>query len=121
MLAVPCHNRIESRLMRRLSQVAALLLTTAPAFADEYTFTVENNADQRIVGIEVSEDGKQWLPFDIGKGIAAGKSSLLAWDESTDASDCNWLFRATFTGGDVLESDWIDFCEEDVVVNFEFE
>lgn len=108
--------------MRRIVlSVFVLGLVSLPALASDYTFTVENNADQRIVKIEVSEDGESWAPFDIGKGIASGQSAELVWDESTNGSDCEWQFRATFSGGDVLASDWVDFCQDDVVLSFEFE
>ncbi len=98
-----------------------LSLFSFSAVAEEYTFVVENNADQRIVGIEVSEDGEEWAYFDIGRGIPSGESVTLAWDESTNGSDCEWMFRAKFSGGDVLESDWVNFCEDDVVMTFEFD
>ena len=108
--------------MRRFALSAiALGLFSLPAFASDYTFTVENNADQRIVKIEVSEDGESWAPFDIGGGIPSGKSVELVWDSSTEGSDCEWQFRATFSGGDVLGSDWVDFCQENVVINFQFD
>jgi hypothetical protein len=107
--------------MRRMILLVVLALAAPHSLAADYTFTVENNSDQRIVKIDVSEDGKNWAPFDIGKGIRSGDSELLAWDESTNNSDCNWLFRATFEGGDVLDSDWLDFCEDDLVITFEFE
>ena len=107
--------------MRRIVlPLIALGLFSPVALASDYTFTVENNADQRIVKIEVSDDGEDWGPFDIGKGIPSGESAELVWDSSTDESDCEWQFRATFSGGDVLGSDWVDFCEDDVVISFEF-
>lgn len=108
--------------MRHITALAlALSLFTFSVTAKEYTFVVENNADQRIVKIEVSEDGDDWAYFDIGRGIPSGESATLAWDQSTNSSDCEWLFRATFSGGDVLDSDWVDFCEDDVVITFEFD
>lgn len=108
--------------MRPVAILALLVgAVSVPVLAGEYTFTVENNGDQRIVKIEVSEDGRSWGLFDIGSGIASGESVQLEWDESTDDGDCEWQFRATFSGGDVLASDWIDFCEDDVVLTFEFD
>lgn len=107
--------------MRRIALTAlALGLLSLPVLADDYTFTVANNANQDIVKIEVSEDGESWAPFNIGSGIPSGESAELVWDESTNDSDCNWQFRATFSGGDTLASDWVDFCQEDVVISFEF-
>jgi len=107
--------------MLRLAFATAFALAALPAVATDYTFTVENNANQRIVEIEVSEDDASWAPFDIGSGIASGASAELVWDQSTEGSDCAWKFRATFEGGDTLYSDWVDFCEDEVVISFEFE
>lgn len=97
-----------------------LCLAAGSAFAEDYTFTVENNSDQDIVTIEVSEDGYTWEYFNIGRGIRADSSELLAWDESTNNRGCDWRFRATFEEGYVAYADWIDFCEPDVVVYFDF-
>lgn len=107
--------------MRHLLLAAALALAAASALADDYTFEVQNNSDQRIVDIEVSEDGESWAPFDIGRGIPSGETVELVWDQSTDGSDCEWQFRATFEGGYTADSDWIDFCQEGVVIEFDFD
>jgi hypothetical protein len=108
--------------MRRLLLVSAFAsLMSFAAVAQNYTFTVNNNSDTDIVRIEVSEDAESWSPFQIGGGIAAEDSAELMWDSSTDNSDCNWQFRATFRGGFVAYSDWIDFCEDDVVIDFDFD
>jgi hypothetical protein len=107
--------------MRRIAFTAlALGLFALPALANDYRFTVANNANQDIVKIEVSEDGENWAPFNIGSGIPSGESAELVWAESTNDSGCEWQFRATFTGGDTLNSDYVDFCQEGVVISFEF-
>jgi len=100
---------------------AVLALFAVSAAAEDYSFTVSNNSDTDIVKIEVSEDDKRWLPFDIGRGIKAENSAVLVWDSSTNNSDCHWRFRATFRGGFVAHSDWVDFCEDDVVIEFDFD
>lgn len=106
---------------RALLSLALLALAPASVLAQNYTFTVNNNSDQDIVGIEVSEDGESWAPFNIGSGIGAGDSSELVWDSSTDDSSCEWRFRATFEEGYVAYSDFIDFCEDGVVIDFDFD
>ncbi|MBD8527917.1 hypothetical protein [Pseudomarimonas arenosa] len=106
---------------RRLLAYCLALAMFSPAIADDYRFTVSNNSDQDIVRIEVSEDGESWAPFDIGSGIPAEESAVLVWDESTDDSNCEWRFRATFEEGYVAYSDSIDFCEEGVVIEFDFD
>ncbi len=100
--------------------LCAVALAATPALAYEYEFDVLNDSDQRIIAIEVSEDGHNWAYFDIGSGIPSGVSQTLVWDQSTNDSDCEWQFRATFQHGHVLASDWIDFCEDDVVIVFDY-
>lgn len=107
-------------MLKRLLVCVVALAFSAPVWA-EYTFTVSNNSDQDIVKIEVSENGKSWAPFDIGGGIGAEDSAELVWDSSTDDSNCEWKFRATFEEGYVAYSDFIDFCEDGVVIEFDFD
>ncbi len=106
--------------MRRLVLTALLAAAATPALA-EYSFTLTNNSDQRIVEVEVSEDGRSWGTFDIGRGIASGDSVEMVWDESTDDSDCEWYFRATFSGGETSEPVPFDFCDDDLEVEFDFD
>jgi hypothetical protein len=104
--------------MYRMVIGLALVLLSGSAFG-EYSFKVHNNSDQRIVSIEASPDGKRWGDFDIGRGIASGKTITLVWDSSTDDSDCEWEFRATFEEGFVSDSSSIDFCEGDLELEFD--
>lgn len=103
--------------MKRLLIAAVLALMSSSAFA-EYSFKLSNNTDNKIVGIEVSEDGKTWGKFDIGSGIAAGTTSKLVWDASTDEGNCEWTFRASFSDGSVSDDVDFDFCEEDLELEF---
>ncbi|MES2820765.1 MAG: hypothetical protein V4812_17470 [Pseudomonadota bacterium] len=100
------------------SAVAVALLSTS-AMA-EYSFDVSNNSDQRITAIEASPDGSSWGSFNIGGGIASGDTMTLVWDQSTDDSNCEWEFRATFEEGHVSEPSTLDFCSEDLVIEFDF-
>ena len=104
--------------MKRLILAAALTLMAGSAWA-EYSFSVQNNTSSKITGIEASEDGSSWGAFDIGGGIAAGSSMDLTWDQSTDDSNCEWHFRATFADGSTSEEVPFDFCEEGLVLEFE--
>ncbi len=101
-----------------LALVLALASTSAAA---EWSFDVSNNSDQRIIAVEVSEDGESWAPFDIGKGIPSGETATLVWDSSTDDAGCEWAFRATFEYGHVSEPSVIDFCEGDLAIEFDFD
>lgn len=104
--------------MRPILLAACLFALPLAAHAD-YSFTIENNTSSDIVGIEVSEDGSEWGDFDVGKGIRAGYSSEATWADHTDDSNCEWLFRATFRDGSVSEEVSFDFCEENLVIEFQ--
>lgn len=91
----------------------------ATAHAEDYSFTVNNNSDSKIVRIQVSEDGSDWGDFDIGSGIPAGASVELTWAEHTNDAGCVWQFAATFADGTTSDSVAFDFCEEDLELEFE--
>ena len=100
---------------------AMTLLSFTLGFAkavSEYKFKVHNNTKQDIKKIEVSEDGKTWGKFDIGSGIKAGATDELVWDKSTDNENCDQYFRATFADGEVSDAIKFNFCEKDLVLEF---
>jgi hypothetical protein len=103
--------------MKRALLVAALALLSGSAFA-EYSFNLHNNTANKIVTIQVSDDGETWGKFDIGSGIPAGTTSKLVWDASTDDGACEWTFRATFADGSESEDVDFDFCEENLELEF---
>ena len=84
----------------------------------DYSFEVQNNTDYTIVSLEASEDGRKWGKFNIGKGIKSGYSTTLTWAESTDDSGCEWYFKAKFNDGTESEPMAFDFCEEELVLEF---
>jgi hypothetical protein len=104
--------------MKRFVIAAALVLASGSAMA-EYQFDVHNNSDQKIVTLEASEDGESWGEFDIGSGIDSGDTSTLMWDSSTDDGNCEWEFRATFEEGYVSPSSTLDFCEDELTIEFD--
>jgi hypothetical protein len=85
----------------------------------DYKFKVHNNTKTKITKILASEDGKSYGNFDIGDGIAAGETATLVWDKSTDEGGCNWFFKAVFEGGEESEPVKFDFCEKDLVLEFQ--
>lgn len=111
------------RIQKMSIRVALLaLLVTVFAFsavADEYTFKVTNNTKLTIKKILVSEDGEEYGYFDIGKGIAPGKTVELVWDQSTNGESCEQYFKAVFADGEESEPAAFDFCESDVALEFE--
>lgn len=104
--------------MKRFVIAAALVLASGSAFA-EYKFDVHNNSDQDIVTLEASQDGTTWGEFDIGSGIPSGETSTLVWDSSTDDGNCEWEFRATFAEGYVSPASTLDFCEDELTIEFD--
>jgi hypothetical protein len=109
------------RTLRVAALVAALLIgatTSLAGIQPEYTFKVYNRTDTKITKLLASEDGENYGAFDIGSGIAAGKSATLVWDKSTDESNCEWLFVAVYADGSESEPVAIDFCEEDLELEF---
>ena len=104
--------------MRQAILAAVLVLASGSALA-EYKFDVHNNSDQQIVKIEASEDGESWGEFDIGDGIPSGETTTLVWDQSTDESGCEWEFRATFEEGYVSPPSTLDFCEDELTIEFD--
>lgn len=104
-----------------LLMAAGLLVVSAmSAYAEEsgYSFVAHNTTKVAIKQMLVSEDGKKWGGFDIGKGIAAGESVTLVWDSSTDNSGCKWLVKAVFADGEEGEPVKFDFCEKGLELEF---
>jgi len=85
----------------------------------EYTYKVHNKSRVRIVALLASEDGKTYGEFDIGKGIPGGQTVTLVWDKSTDEGNCEQWIKAKFADGGVSPAAKFDFCEEDLVLEFE--
>lgn len=104
-------------MLRKLA-LASLFLLAAPVHA-EYSFEVLNSTDEDIIALEASEDGKRWGAFDIGDGIESGDSSTLVWSRSTDNSGCEWYFRAYFSDDTWSRPQVFDFCEDELVLEFE--
>jgi hypothetical protein len=95
------------------------LLLCGAALAGSYSFGVHNNSGSKIVKILVSQDGKSWGFFDIGKGIAAGATETLVWDASTEGEDCEQYFKAVFADGSESDATVFDFCEKGLILEFD--
>jgi hypothetical protein len=98
---------------------AAVVLMSVPAFAKEYSFKVTNNTDTKIAKILVSEDDEEYGFFNIGNGIAPGKTVTLVWHSSTDGESCEQFFKAVFSNDEESEPQKFDFCEDEVEIEFE--
>jgi hypothetical protein len=100
---------------------ALVLMSFAASYAHthvSYTFKVHNKNKARIVKLMASEDGKAYANFDIGDGIDSGETATLQWDKSTDNGNCEWHFKAKFDDQEESEPATIDFCEKDLVLEF---
>jgi len=112
--------------IQKLSVKVVLLALVVTVFAfsafaddDQYSFKVTNNTDQTIKKILVSEDGEEYGFFNIGAGIAPGKTVELVWDKSTNGESCEQYFKAVFSSGHESEPTQFDFCESEVALEFE--
>ncbi|HUQ31000.1 MAG TPA: hypothetical protein VM095_02725 [Pyrinomonadaceae bacterium] len=104
---------------RVLFIVVLVVLVSVSAFAKDYSFKVTNTTDKKITKILVSEDGEEYGDFNIGSGIAPGKTVTLAWDSSTNGENCEQYIKAVFADGEESEAQQFDFCEEGVVIEFQ--
>jgi hypothetical protein len=89
------------------------------ATAVEYTYKVHNKSSSKITALYASEDGKEYGQFDIGSGIPAGATVTLVWDKSTDDGNCEQWIKAKFADGGMSPATKFDFCEKDLVLEFE--
>jgi hypothetical protein len=98
--------------------VGILIIGTCAFGGGSYSFIVENSTKTTITEILVSEDGRQWGHFDIGKGIKPHKSMKLIWDESTNDEDCKQYVKAVWSDGSESESAIFDFCQKNLEIVF---
>ena len=84
----------------------------------QYSFKVHNTTEVRIVKLLASEDGKDFSTFDIGIGVDAGETMTLNWDKSTNNSHCKWYIKAVYADDSLSKVAKIDFCEEDLILDF---
>lgn len=112
------YNNVGKKLMLILAFVVIGSSLAIARNTVEYKFKVHNNTEQAIKKILVSQDGKKWGYFDIGSGIRAGATVELVWNESTDTENCEQVFKAVFADGEESEPVTFDFCEKNLVLEF---
>jgi hypothetical protein len=103
----------------RVLLAVSVLAIGVSVSADEYSFQVINKTRSRITKILVSENGKKYGFFDIGKGIAPGKTVTLVWDSSAYGEDCEQYVKAAYADGSESEPAVFDFCESELALEFE--
>ena len=94
------------------------VVTAHEVRAESYTFKLNNTTKNTMKKLLVSEDGKKWSEFDIGKGIPAGQSATMVWDESTDDQGCEQKVKAIYDDGSESPPTEFDFCEKDLELDF---
>jgi len=98
--------------------LAACVLLSLASTASAYDFVISNATKSKMTEVNVSEDGKNWLAFDIGKGIAAGGSMKVTWSSHLDNSGCQWKVKASYADGSESAPTAFDFCEENLELKF---
>lgn len=109
------------KLIRSLLAIAAVFILAQGGNlrAEDYSFTVENKTDTAITKILVSEDGKEYGFFDIGKGIKPGQTVKLVWSASTNNESCIQWIKAVYADDSEAEPTKFDFCEKGLEIVFE--
>ena len=90
----------------------------AKVSAQDYSFKVHNTSKNNITKLMASEDKKNWSGFDIGTGIAPGKTETIVWSNSTNNQECKQYVKATFDDGTEAEPAKFDFCEKNLEIEF---
>jgi hypothetical protein len=84
-----------------------------------YHFKVSNTTKETITKLLVSENGKKYIPFDVGrKGIPPDKNMELVWDEKTETSACDWFIKAVFADDSETPAKKFDFCQKNLEIEF---
>lgn len=96
----------------------AVALFACVGGANAYEFNITNSTAVKITSVEASEDGKTWGKFDMGAGLAAGASTKITWDSSTDNSGCEWQVKAGYADGSASAPAKFDFCKDDIEIEF---
>lgn len=92
--------------------------TTSYAQDSEFSFKVTNRTKTTITKLLVAEDGKKYGYFDIGKGIAPGKTMTLVWNKDTDNESCSQWFKAVYADKSESAPVKFDFCEDELELEF---
>ena len=98
--------------------VLFFILGTSAFATEEYSFKVANTTNMTITKILVSEDGKTWNSFNIGKGIPAGKTMKLVWATNTNDQGCKQQIKAVWSDKSEAAPTVFDFCEKNLEIEF---
>ncbi len=113
--------KFQSKFVRMtLLSVAFVLMSFSVSYAQdsEWSFKVTNNTRTTIKSLWVAEPKKKYKHFEIGKGIRPGETITLIWSKATDNESCKQWFKAVYSDDVETEPAYVDFCEEDVHLDF---
>ena len=113
--------KLQSNFLRMsILTIAFVLMSFTAGYAQdsEFSFKVTNKTDSTITKLLVSEDGKKYGYFDIGKGIASGKTMTLVWSKETDNENCTQWFKAVYADKSESAPVKFDFCEDELELEF---
>ncbi|MFM7599882.1 MAG: hypothetical protein ACKO7R_01575 [Pseudanabaena sp.] len=85
-------------------------VSSALAEPSSWYFYVTNGSNSTMTRLTTAEQDKNWGDFDIGSGIAPGKTVQMVWDKSTNGQDCSQWIQATYDNGTKSTPVKIDFC-----------
>jgi hypothetical protein len=92
--------------------------TVSKAQDSEFSFKIVNHTDSTIKKLLVSVDAKKWNFFDIGAGVAPGKTATMVWSKATDNDPCKQWVKAVYADKSESTPAKFDFCEDDLVLEF---
>jgi len=103
-----------------LLSLAFVMLTFSYGYAQdsEFSFKVVNKTDSTIKKLLVSVDGKKYNFFDIGTGIAPGKTATMVWSKASDSDPCKQWVKAVYADKSESTPVKFDFCEDDLELEF---
>lgn len=106
---------IKSNLFASVSALAFSLVasvSSASSAPGSWYFYVTNGSNSTMTNLYVAEQGKSWSYFDIGAGIAPGKTVKMVWDNSTDSQACSQWIKATYADGSESTPVKMNFCKD---------
>lgn len=92
--------------------------TAGYAQDSEFSFKIVNKTSSTIKKLLVSSDGKKYGFFDIGSGVAPGKSATMVWSKASDNDPCMQWVKAVYADKSESTPVKFDFCEEDLELEF---
>ncbi len=105
--------KIQSVVRTVLIAALALVITFAPAYADD-SFTLHNHTGRTMHKLYVAQsDSDKWGPDILTADVPDGEDVKVSWTHGE--TECNWDVRGEFEDGTYAEVKNVDFCTVDEV------